>query len=114
MRRVKKERRCHPRWVVGGRFAARMARVHEANLINISTAGALVEHVHPVRPGTTLFLSLSLSEQEVGLMCRVVRSRAHRCETGSSGERDLIYRTGLEFLGTLEPVPRQGDAARSA
>lgn len=101
----KRDRRRHPRWFMGGQFAVRIAPFHEASLINISAGGALVEHMSPVRPGSISFLTLSIHQQEVGLKCRVVRSVAHRCEVGSNGERDVIYRTGLEFMGTLESVP---------
>ncbi|MBW8056529.1 MAG: hypothetical protein V3R69_07700 [candidate division NC10 bacterium] len=80
---MKKDGRRHPRWVVGD------------------------------RPGTTLFLSLLLSEQQVGLERQVVRSVAHRCEVGSAGERDLIYRTGLEFMeGALSSRMRQESRRR--
>jgi hypothetical protein len=104
---VKEERRCHSRWgigVGGDLFAARITPIHEVTLINISTGGALVEHLNPVSPGTTLFLNFLFTEKRMGLKCRVVRSAAHRSEVGSNGERDVIYRTGLEFLGTLESV----------
>lgn len=107
VRRVKENQRRHPRWavgVVGDLFAARITPIHEVTLINISQGGALVEHLNPVQPGMTLFLRLLFTEKKMGLRCRVVRSAAHRSELGSNGERDVIYRSGLEFLGTLEPI----------
>lgn len=107
VRRVKENRRHYPRWVVGevgDLFVARITPIHEVTLINISQGGALVEHLNPVQPGTALFLRLLFPEKKMGLRCRVVRSVAHRSELGSNGERDVIYRSGLEFLGTLEPI----------
>lgn len=98
---VRKDRRRHPRWALRGRFPARTSPIHEATLLDISTGGALIEHVNLVRPGTVSFLTLLLQQQEVGLKCLVVRSVVHRYEIGPTGERDLIYRTGLEFQGTL-------------
>jgi hypothetical protein len=104
VRRVKQERRRYPRWMVGGQIAARITPIHDAALIDLSPAGALIEHLNRVQPGATLFLSLSFAKKKMGLKCRVVRSAAHRSQVGSSGERDLIYRSGLEFMGTLQPI----------
>jgi hypothetical protein len=107
MTRVKRERRHDPRWAVGvhgSRLAARITPIHEATLINISRGGALVEHSDPFPPGTISLLTLMLHEQKVGMKCRVVRTAAHRNNVVANGERELIYRTGLEFLGTLERV----------
>jgi len=92
-------RRCSA--VIGARFGARIARIYEAFLIDISASGALIEHADLVRPGTFSVLTLSLNGHEVGLKCRVVRSRVHRFEVRPPGERHLIYRTGIEFLGHL-------------
>ncbi len=107
MRRVKRERRRDPRWAVGvhgSRLATRITPIHDANLINISRGGALVEHSDPVPPGAISFLTLMLHEQKVGMKCRMVRTVAHRNKVVANGERELIYRTGLEFLGALERV----------
>ncbi|MFQ5960188.1 MAG: PilZ domain-containing protein [Candidatus Methylomirabilales bacterium] len=107
IRRGKEDRRRYPRWLValvGDLHAARVTPIHDVTLINISTGGALVEHLNPVRPGTTLFLNFLFIEKRMGLKCQVVRSAAHRSQPASNGERDVIYRTGLEFLGTLELI----------
>lgn len=103
--RRRRDRRRRPRWLVGGQFVVQIGPFHEASLIDISEGGALVEHMSPVRPGSNSFLTLSIHRQKVGLKCQAVRSAAHRCHVGSNGERDVIYRTGLEFMGTLEHVP---------
>jgi len=96
------ERRRHRRWGVGGRLAARALGIPKASLVDISLAGALLEHSNMMRPGTLLFLTLTLDGQEEVLKCRVIRSVGHRYEVLSTGERDLFYRTGLEFLTPSE------------
>lgn len=114
-KRKKQERRRYPRWMVEGRFAARISPIHEATLVDMSPAGALVEHLNRVQPGTTLFLTLPFLEngtKKMGLKCKVVRSAAHRSEVASTGERDVIYRSGLEFLGTLQPFGSLGAVTR--
>lgn len=116
--RIKQERRRYPRWGAGGRIFAQLTPLHDAVVLNFSPGGALVEHVTRVQPGSTLLFSLSLVDNHANngkkmvLKCRVVRSIAHRCEVRSNGERDVIYRSGLEFLGTLQPLGSLGAAIR--
>ncbi len=98
----KEDKRCNIRWAVEGRTAGRITAIYEAVLINISVSGALIEHSDLVRPGTISSLTLLVHGQEVSLRCRVVRSVVHRSEVRTDGERDLIYRTALEFLDASE------------
>ena len=95
-------RRRYRRWEVGGRLAARAGQIPQASLVDISLAGALLEHAKTIRPGTILFLTLSLHGRQEVLKCRVVRSVGHRYEICLNGGRDLLYRTGLEFLTPAE------------
>jgi len=103
--RGKTERRRHPRWVLRGRVAAHFAPQHDGSLINVSAGGALVEHAEVIRPGGLSLLTVLVPELKASLKCKVVRSVVHRYEVGPTGERELIYRTGLEFLGSLRPIP---------
>jgi len=97
----KRDRRCYFRWEVPW-TEGRIAPHYEASLLNISEGGALIEHSHPVRPGTVLLLTLSVPDQEITLRCGVVRSSEHRFEVRVTGEREHTYRTALEFLGISE------------
>lgn len=99
---IKGERRRYPRWVVGGRLAGRINTVHSVSFINISLGGILIEHSDIIRPGDSSLLHLLILGREVALNCRVVRSLVHRPEVEPGGERALIYRSGLEFLGLSE------------
>lgn len=92
------DRRCHFRWEVPGTGAV-IGPHYEASLINISEGGALIEHSNRVRSGTVLLLTLSVPEKKITLRCRAVRSSEHRYEVLPTGERERLYRTGLEFLG---------------
>jgi hypothetical protein len=91
-------KRQHPRFVVGGKARGRLTTTYTASLINISLGGALVEHPDIVRPGTISYMDMTLQGKEVRLRCRVTRSVVHRTEVLESGERELIYHTGLEFF----------------
>lgn len=92
------DRRRHFRWPAGG-SEGWIAPNHKVSLRDISQGGALIEHSHVLRPGTHLFMNLLIHGQQVGLKCRVVRSRDLRYEVLPTGEHDHFYRTGLEFLG---------------
>jgi len=98
---TKPERR-HIRWTVEERTEGRITAIYKAFLINISQGGGLIEHMDLVRPGTLSFLTLRIHKQEVNLRCRVVHSVVHGSEVQPDGERDLIYRTGLQFLDPSE------------
>ncbi len=98
----KEDRRRSIRWAVEERTAGQITAIYEASLINISVDGALIEHLDLVRPGTLSVLTFVVRGQEVSLRCRVVRSAVHRTEVWTEGERELIFRTGLEFLDMSE------------
>ncbi len=98
----KEDRRRSIRWAVEERTAGRITAIYDASLINISVSGALMEHSDLVRPGTLSVLTFVVRGQEVSVRCGVVRSAVHRTEVRTDGERDLIYRTALEFLDASE------------
>lgn len=97
------ERRRHRRWGVGGRRAGRLDSTHQASVLDLSLSGAKIEHANGhLWPETIAFLTLVAPGRETGLKCRVVHSTVHRYEVLPNGERDLIYRSGLEFLDASE------------
>ena len=93
--------RRHSRWRVWGP-EGRIAPNHTASFLNISQGGALIEHLHPVRPESLMFLTILVNEREVRLKCRVVRSEVQSYEVWPTGKKEHVYRTGLEFLGLSE------------
>ncbi len=71
----------------------------EADIINLSMGGAMVEHQGSLRVGSQCTLTLIVSEATIRIKCEVAHSRANRrAVTGSLGEGLLFYRTGLQFL----------------
>ncbi len=92
-------RRQYARFVVGGKTRGRVTAVCDAVILNISVGGSLIEHSNVVRPGTISLLDLDLLGKRLSLKCRVARSVVARTETQPDGERELIFHTGLEFLG---------------
>jgi CheY-like chemotaxis protein len=71
----------------------------EVMLIDLSLSGALVEHTDPVRPGEIYRLSFPIDGQDVHLLARAVRAFASHRVTVAGGERRVVYRTGMEFVG---------------
>ena len=92
------ERRRAPRIILREPVGGTISTSVEATLVNLSPAGALLEHPHAVRIGQPYILVVTLSPREVHLRCRVVRSGIHRIQGRGAGEQVLIYRTGVEFL----------------
>ncbi len=103
---VTQDRRRHVRWAVREWTAGRIAGIDEVSLINISLGGALIEHSHPLRPGTVFFLTLLVPRQKVYLTCRAIRSALYRSEVQTDGERHVIRRTGVEFQAHSEDSRR--------
>ncbi len=109
-----RDRRQYARFAVAGRTKGRVTAAYDAYLIDISLGGALIEHAQVVRPGTISSLDLELHGKRVSLRCRVIRSVVHRPEVQPDGERELIYRTALQFLEPSDETRQViGDYIRS-
>jgi hypothetical protein len=70
----------------------------EADIINLSMGGALVEHQSALRVGSVCTLTLMVPEAAVRVKCQVAHSMVDHRATSSQGEGLLFYRTGLEFI----------------
>lgn len=92
------EKRRAPRVIVEGRFGSNIRAVIEASLLDLSTTGALIEHIHVLHPGSTYNLTIFARERELVLKCRVVRSFVSHSKKTETGETVLIYKSGLEFI----------------
>jgi hypothetical protein len=105
---------------VYGELAGEVSARFEAALVDVSVLGACLEHTRQIHPGQSYLLHLSLGGRSFGLPARAVWSTVHGAER--TGEKRLIYRTGLEFVGlppaALEalrdlterkPVPEAGE-----
>lgn len=95
-------RRHYARFFVGGKAKGRVTAIYDAVVLNLSIGGSLIEHAHVVRPGTLSSLDLDLFGKRLRLKCRVARSVVHGSTVLPTGERELVYRTGLEFLELSE------------
>jgi DNA-binding response OmpR family regulator len=74
-------------------------QLKDVKLLDISLSGALVEHTEPVNPGEIYRLCFPVEDQEVQVLARAIRAFASHRVTGATGERRIVYRTGMEFVG---------------
>jgi CheY-like chemotaxis protein len=79
--------------------APALLQLREVNLIDISPSGALVEHIEPVRPGEIYHLSFMVEGKQLQVLARAIRAFASHHVTVTGGERQIVYRTGMDFLG---------------
>jgi hypothetical protein len=69
------------------------------SLIDISQSGALVEHLEPIRPGEIYRMAIGVDGQNAQVLARAMRVYASHRVTVADGERQVVYRTGMEFVG---------------
>jgi hypothetical protein len=74
-------------------------QLRDVNLIDISQSGALMEHIEPIRPGEIYRLAVAIDGQNVQVLARAMRVYASHRVTVAGGERQVVYRTGMEFVG---------------
>lgn len=82
-----------PRFRISGVTAA-VTMLQEADVLDLSLEGALVEHQDMLPLGSPCFLQLGIAGETLNIRCHVVHSRVSRRELGGA----LYYQTGLEFL----------------
>ena len=71
----------------------------DAHLVDISLSGAFVEHTARVRPGEIYRLAFRVEGRPVQLLARVIRSFISQLVQVGEGEGQIVYRTGMEFVG---------------
>ena len=74
-------------------------QLKEVYLLDISLSGALVEHCEAVSPGEIYRLTFPMDGKEVQVLARAIREFASHRATIEGGERRIVYRTGMEFVG---------------
>lgn len=86
------QKRKPPRFRVSGVIAA-ITTLQEAEVLDLSLEGALVEHQGMLALGTPCFLQLEIDNQPMAVQCNVV----HSCVSRRGGGGILYYQTGLQF-----------------
>ncbi len=87
------QKRKPPRFRISG-VAAAITTLQEAEILDLSLSGALVEHQGVLQLGGPCFLQLTADGEGLTIQCHVVHSRV----SYSGADGALYYQTGLEFL----------------
>jgi hypothetical protein len=69
-------------------------------LIDLSTAGARIEHAAPMKAGRQARLEFDFGSARIGVLCEIVRSRLQRSAVKTGA---IVYQTGLRFVDPVEP-----------
>lgn len=94
-----KERRRAPRHLIAGRLSGRAHAILDVLILDLSIAGARIEHLSPLSPGAPCTLGLPAALGSLVLAARVVRSVVSGSEQSSDRKRLLRYQSGIEFVG---------------
>jgi DNA-binding response OmpR family regulator len=73
-------------------------------VIDLSLSGALIEHTQPVRPGEVYRFSFGINSHRVQVLARATRVFASHRIAVAGGERQVVYRSGVEFVGVEKAV----------
>ena len=91
------ERRATPRTRLRNRPAAQVAGVRQVRLLDLSLAGAQIEHLDPLRPGVACALALPPPYGALNLSAQVVWCTVIGRKRKLGGESHLVARSGLRF-----------------
>jgi hypothetical protein len=70
-------------------------------LLDLSTAGARIEHTAPMKAGRQSRLEFEFGAARIAVLCEVVRSRLQRSSVKGGA---IVYQTGLRFVDPAEPA----------
>ena len=93
------ERRRVARVAVPWHLNGWVSETREVRLLDLSTSGVRIEHVEPLRPGSSCTLELPPPLGSLHLTARIVWSLVRGGEQTPDGERRLHYQSGLAFTG---------------
>lgn len=93
------QRRQTVRIPIVGRLAARARPSLDVRLLDLSLAGARIEHLDLLRPGLPCTLKVPAAIGSLVVSARVVWSSVIGSEQSPAGERLLRYQSGLVFVG---------------
>ncbi len=82
-----------------GKLKSKVRTIIDASLIDLSTMGAMIEHIHLLLPGTLCDLAIRWGEKESIVKAKVVWNSVIRTGKDEKDKDILIYRSGLEFYG---------------
>ncbi len=111
------DRRRSERYAPDQVLIGKVKSVVPANILDISRHGLQIEVPTALRPAVQCDVTLPLEGEKLQLRARISRCSAQGFSTFENGERKLMYRAGLEFIGleghALELLESQLDELRA-
>ncbi len=105
------ERRHSARLTIPAQLSDRRTHLEAVRLLDLSQAGARVEHRAPLAPGLLCVVDLPAALGRGSLTGRVVWSKFHRTEQAVDGERRRYFQSGLTWT---EFTPAQQERLTAA
>jgi len=90
-------RRKHARLTFAEPASGAITSSHEIQVIELSQGGARIEHSMVLRPGSSCYLRLPLSEGILTANCIILWSRVVDRAASQQGGSGLLYHTGVQF-----------------
>jgi len=90
-------RRKHARLTFGEPGSGAITSSHEVQILELSQGGARIEHTMILRPGSSCYLRLPLSQGILTANCLIIWSRVVERAAGEQGGSGLLYHTGVQF-----------------
>jgi len=91
------ERRHGARLTIPAQLSDRKTHLEPVRLLDLSRAGARVEHLAPLAAGLLCLVDLPAALGRGSLTGRVVWSKVHRSERDLEGERRRYFHSGLTW-----------------
>ncbi len=91
------ERRQSARLTIPAQLSDRKTQLETVRLLNLSRAGARVEHLASLEPGLLCMVDLPAALGRGSLTGRVVWSKFHRSERDLEGEQRRYFQSGLTW-----------------
>ena len=90
-------RRQHARLTFSEPVSGAVTSSHAVHILDLSLGGARVEHTIILRPGSSCYIRVPISQSFLTVNCRIVWSKAISRTEGETGQTGLLYHSGVQF-----------------
>jgi len=90
-------RRQHSRLTFSEPVSGAVTSSHAVHILDLSLGGARVEHTIILRPGSSCYIRVPISQRVLTVNCRIVWSKAISRTEGEAGQTGLLYHSGVQF-----------------
>jgi len=91
------ERRRHARVILPWTVRGTVDRQYDVQVIDLSMAGAMIEHAQRFQPGEIRLLFLWVPGADLCLRAQLIWCQMNRMQMGAGGKAELRFRSGVHF-----------------